>query len=63
MIFTRNLPGMPEEAADMATKLQGILSRRTVVEHLPFVENADEEMQRIRDEQAQSEDTACPTKF
>ena len=58
MIFTRNLPRMPEEAADMATKLQGILSRRTVVEHLPFVENADEEMQRIRDEQAQSEDKA-----
>ncbi len=48
--FTRNLPGMPEEAADMAQKLTGILSRRSVVENLPMVDDADEEMRRIEAE-------------
>ena len=50
VIFTRNLPGLPEEAADMAQKLSGILSRRSVIEHLPMVEDADAEMERIRKE-------------
>jgi len=52
MHFTRNLPGMPEEAADMAQKLSGILSRRSVIEQLPMVEGADTEMERIRLEEA-----------
>ncbi len=55
MIFTRNLPGMPEEAADMAQKLTGILSRRSVVEHLPFVEDAEEEMRRIQMEKTEAD--------
>ena len=55
MIFTRNLPGMPEEAADMAQKLSGILSRRSVVEHLPFVEDAEEEMRRIQMEETEAD--------
>ncbi len=50
MLFVRNLPGMPEEAAEMAQKLTGILSRRSVIEHLPFVEDAQAEMQRITEE-------------
>lgn len=49
-IFQRNLPGLPEEAAELAKKLTGILSRRTVVEHLPLVENAEEELARIAQE-------------
>ena len=55
-IFTRNLPGLPEEAADMAQKLTGILSRRSVIEHLPMVEDADAEMERIRLEDAAGEE-------
>lgn len=53
--FTRNLPGMPEEAAEMAQKLTGILSRRSVVEGLPMVEDAEEEMRRIDAENQPSE--------
>jgi hypothetical protein len=34
----------------MAQKLSGILSRRSVIEHLPMVEDADAEMERIRKE-------------
>lgn len=59
VIFTRNLPGLPEEAADMAKKLTGILSRRSVIEHLPMVEDADAEMERIRyEENMAKEETA-----
>ena len=58
MNFVRNLPGLPEEAADMAQKLTGILSRRSVIEHLPMVENADAEMARIDEESRQEETRA-----
>jgi len=50
--FTRNLPGLPEEAADMAKKLTGILSRRSVIEHLPMVDDPEAEMSRIAAEEA-----------
>ena len=56
MHFTHNLPGMPEEAADMAKKLSGILSRKTVIEHLPMVENAEAEMARIAAEEISDEE-------
>jgi SPP1 family phage portal protein len=52
MHFVRNLPGLPEESAEMARKLTGILSRRTVVEQLPMVEDAAAEMARIAEESA-----------
>ncbi len=58
MVFTRNLPGMPEEAAEMAQKLSGILSRRSVIEHLPMIDDADEEMVRIRAEESDTEGEA-----
>lgn len=55
MIFTRNLPGMPEEAAEMAQKLSGILSRRSVIEHLPMIDDAEEEMRRIQTEETEAD--------
>ena len=55
MVFARNLPGMPEEAAEMAQKLTGILSRRSVIEHLPMIDDAEEEMARIRTEEKTDE--------
>lgn len=50
--FTRNLPGLPEEAADMAQKLSGILSRRSVLAGLPMVEDAEAELARIAAEES-----------
>ena len=47
MTFTRNLPGNSEAAADLAAKLDGIVSRKTLLELLPFVDSADAEMERL----------------
>ena len=48
--FTRNIPGNTEAAAELAAKLDGIVSRRTLYELLPFVENPDGELERLRKE-------------
>jgi len=48
--FTRNLPGNAEAATELAAKLDGIVSRRTLLELLPFVDSADTELERIRKE-------------
>lgn len=55
--FTRNLPGLPEEAADMAQKLTGILSRRSVLEGLPMVDDAEAELARIAAEAENNDET------
>lgn len=47
MTFTRNLPGNWEAAAELAVKLDGIVSRKTLLELLPFVDSADIELERI----------------
>ncbi len=48
--FTRNLPGNWEAAAELAAKLDGIVSKQTVFELLPFVDSAEAEMERMRKE-------------
>ena len=48
--FSRNVPGGVEQTADMAAKLDGIVSRRTLHELLPFVANADAERERMAQE-------------
>ena len=48
--FTRNLPGNYEAAAELASKLDGIISKKTLLGLLPFVENIADECERITDE-------------
>ncbi len=48
--FTRNLPGNNEAAAELAVKLDGIVSRRTLLELMPFVDSAEAELERIEKE-------------
>lgn len=48
--FTRNLPGNNEAAADLAVKLDGIVSRHTLLGLLPFVDSPDAETERIKKE-------------
>ncbi len=48
--FTRNLPGNWEAATELAVKLDGIVSKKTLLELLPFVDSADTELERIRKE-------------
>ena len=56
--FTRNVPGSVEQTADVAAKLDGIVSRRTLHELLPFVENADAESERMAVERVGAESEA-----
>lgn len=48
--FTRNMPGRSEDSVDMASKLDGIVSRKTIHELLPFVPSADAERERMEEE-------------
>lgn len=48
--FSRNVPGNVEQTADVAAKLDGIVSRRTIHELLPFIASADDEKERMASE-------------
>lgn len=55
--FSRNVPGNVEQTADVAAKLDGIVSRRTLHELLPFISSADEEKVRMASERSDSAET------
>lgn len=46
--FSRNLPTDEMEAADLVNKLRGIVSEETLLSLLPFVENAQGELDKIK---------------
>ncbi|MBO5212527.1 MAG: phage portal protein [Clostridia bacterium] len=48
--FTRNIPENPIDNADYAQKMAGVVSRKTLLERIPFVDDVDSEMSRIREE-------------
>ena len=48
--FTRALPNNETEIVDMVTKLNGIVSHRTLLSQLDFIENPDEELELIAKE-------------
>jgi SPP1 family phage portal protein len=52
--FSRNIPKDLSSEADLAQKLSGIVSKRTVLENLSLIENADDELARIEDEKKSS---------
>lgn len=54
IIFTRNLPENTTEIADMVNSLRGLVSDYTLLGLLPFIDDVDEEMERIK-EQRESE--------
>ncbi len=45
--FVRNLPGNIDDAASVAVKLDGIISKKTLFELLPFIASPDEELARL----------------
>lgn len=49
-VFTRNLPDNADAAAELALKLGGVISHRTQLELLPFIKNADRELERLGEE-------------
>lgn len=47
MTFTRNLPVNLDEIAETVNKLNGVVSDETLLSLLPFVENVDDELNKI----------------
>jgi SPP1 family phage portal protein len=50
MSFYRNIPKNMMELAEMLDKLGGIVSNRSKLEQVPFIENVDDEMDQIKKE-------------
>lgn len=48
--FSRNLPENPVDRADYAQKMSGIVSKKTLLETLPFVTDVDGEIERMEEE-------------
>ena len=48
--FTRNLPVNEMEITNMILSLSNVVSRRTLLELLPQVNNVDEELKRLEEE-------------
>lgn len=49
--FKRNLPGNEVEIANMINSLRGLISSETLINQLTFVENAQEEIEKLKAEQ------------
>lgn len=49
-IFARNLPENPADRADYAQKMNGIVSKKTLLSTLPFVDDVEREIERIEKE-------------
>jgi SPP1 family phage portal protein len=49
--FTRNLPKNLVMYADMVSKLWGMVSKKTLLSQLPFIDNAGTELDQINDEE------------
>jgi len=52
--FTRNLPADLTQTVQIVNQLRGIVSQETLLTLLPFVQNVDEEMERVRQEKEES---------
>ena len=52
--FTRNIPINEDDVANMIKNLNGIVSKKTLVSQLPFVEDVDQEMKQLNQELKQS---------
>ena len=48
IVFTRNLPTNETEIANVVNTLSNIVSKRTLLAQIPFVENVDDEMERLK---------------
>lgn len=52
--FSRGLPKNVAELAGIVTALSGIVSRKTLIAQLPFVQNPDDEMEAVQKENEES---------
>ena len=52
--FTRNLPTNETELAQMVSVLDGIVSSETLLSQLPFVDNIDDELDRLKEQKEEN---------
>ena len=52
--FTRNLPADLTQTVQIVNQLRGIVSQETLLTLLPFVQDVDEEMERVKAEKEES---------
>ena len=52
--FTRNLPTNETELANMVSVLDGIVSAPTLLSQLPFVENVDDELDKLKEQKEEN---------
>src|SRR5699024_10393040 len=55
--FTENLPSMVEKELEWFTKAGGVISNKTLLSNLSFVENPEEEEERIKEEESEMGDS------
>ena len=52
--FTRNLPADLQEMVNIVNQLRGIVSEKTLLSLLPFVTNADKELEEVKKEKEEN---------
>lgn len=57
IVFSRNLPANDSDAADMISKLEGIVSDETLLSQLSFVDNIQEELERVKKQRDEEKET------
>ena len=56
IIFTRNLPIDYQDLASMVNQLRGLVSQKTLISQIPFIQNIDAEMELVEEEKAATAD-------
>jgi len=50
IVFTRNIPSNDTDIANMVNTLSGIVSEETLLAQIPFVEDVEAELERVKAE-------------
>ena len=56
IIFTRNIPSNDSDIANMVNTLKDIVSEETLLAQIPFVENVQDELERLKQEREESKE-------
>lgn len=54
IIFTRNIPSNDTDIATLVNQLEGIVSDETLLAQIPFVDDVEAELQRVKDQKQES---------
>lgn len=59
--FNHNMPANESEIADMITQLSGVVSKKTLLEQIPFVDDVEEELILVEEENRKKDETIIKT--